>query len=410
MTTTARLIGESPVRLWGLSSRQRIERQLRRLGIAVETGDSGEAGRSASTCLLVRCDFLFEIRTFRALLGREQFLLLDDDRGQVAAALVPYAQADRTEVAMEREYRCDGDRAGAGQVGESWPEGIGQGRRTALSAFDEHLRRAEAPLLEPLTPGREAYLEDLLYGNAYKGVTDLVTKWLWPRPARQLVRWCARLEISPNQVTFASFLLVILAGWFFYRGLFGPGLVAGWAMTLLDTVDGKLARVRVESSDLGNVFDHGIDLIHPPFWYLAWAAGLQGPGTNLDLTLLGWLIFGGYIGGRLAELAFRHLCGGSMFVWRPFDSWFRLVTARRNPCLIILTVSLALTAPLAGLWVLVGWTLITTAVLWMRVLQGWRARRRGGEPLSSWLEERDADDRYSASYPVFSRTRGAYGS
>ena len=45
-------------------------------------------------------------------------------------------------------------------------------------------------------------------------------------------------------------------------------------MTFLDTVDGKLARVTITSTKLGNVFDHGIDLIHPPFWYLAWGMGL----------------------------------------------------------------------------------------------------------------------------------------
>jgi phosphatidylglycerophosphate synthase len=45
-------------------------------------------------------------------------------------------------------------------------------------------------------------------------------------------------------------------------------------MTLLDTVDGKLARVTVASSKFGHVLDHGVDIVHPPFWYLAWGLGL----------------------------------------------------------------------------------------------------------------------------------------
>ena len=32
-------------------------------------------------------------------------------------------------------------------------------------------------------------------------------------------------------------------------------------MTFLDTVDGKLARCTIASSKLGNIFDHGIDLV-----------------------------------------------------------------------------------------------------------------------------------------------------
>ena len=45
-------------------------------------------------------------------------------------------------------------------------------------------------------------------------------------------------------------------------------------MTFLDTVDGKLARVTVTSSRVGHVLDHGVDLIHPPLWYIAWGLGL----------------------------------------------------------------------------------------------------------------------------------------
>jgi len=46
-------------------------------------------------------------------------------------------------------------------------------------------------------------------------------------------------------------------------------------MTFLDTVDGKLARVTVNSSPFGHIYDHAIDLISPPFWYLAWGLGLK---------------------------------------------------------------------------------------------------------------------------------------
>ena len=48
----------------------------------------------------------------------------------------------------------------------------------------------------------------------------------------------------------------------------------GWLMTFLDTVDGKLARVTVTSSRIGDVLDHGLDIIHPPLWYIAWGVGL----------------------------------------------------------------------------------------------------------------------------------------
>ena len=101
-----------------------------------------------------------------------------------------------------------------------------------------------------------------------------MTKWVWPAPARGVTRLCVRLGLLPNHVTALSWVLAILAGLLFYQGEFFAGLLAGWLMTFLDTVDGKLARVTVTSSALGNYFDHVLDLLHPPFWYLAWGLGL----------------------------------------------------------------------------------------------------------------------------------------
>ena len=147
-----------------------------------------------------------------------------------------------------------------------------------------------------------------LFSWSYKGVTDLVTKWVWPIPAQWMVGKCIRYEIRPNHVTLTGLLLVILAGICFTRGHYGWGLLAGWLMTFLDTVDGKLARVTVTSSRFGHYFDHGIDLIHPPIWYVLWGFGLEtshlnGFGFSVSTAL--WLIVIGYIAGRLAEGIFQ---------------------------------------------------------------------------------------------------------
>jgi len=92
----------------------------------------------------------------------------------------------------------------------------------------------------------------------------------------------------------------------------------------------------------GNILDHGLDLIHPPLWYIAWGLGLEKfqPGIpGLSLCIVIWSIVLGYIGGRLVEGAFQRWLGNfGIFCWRPIDSYFRLITARRNPNLILLTI------------------------------------------------------------------------
>ena len=272
--------------------------------------------------------------------------------------------------------------------------------QTLASAYQERLRKREAPYVLPVTPGEQDVLERRLFGTAYKGVTDFITKWWWPPLARRATGFCARRGITPNQVTLTGLLLTIAAGFAFWDGWWWPGLVCAWLMTFLDTVDGKLARVTVQSSRFGDILDHGIDLIHPPFWYAAWALGL--PAGSVPTQTLIWVIVAGYIGGRLAEGAFQAVCAKfSLFVWQPFDSYNRLVTARRNPNLLMLTLCALLGAPAVGLWLVAGWTVLSTALLWVRVGQAIAARRRG--PLVSWLQ------RVGQDIPVDSRAVRWFG-
>ena len=298
-----------------------------------------------------------------------------------------------------------------------------------LAGYDRNLRKTAPPLLEAVTPDKRAALEALLYGNAYKGVTDFVTKWWWPRPARVLVGWCARLGITPNSVTLLGILLVLAATYAFYQGAYAVGLACGWVMTLLDTVDGKLARVTVASSRLGHVLDHGVDVVHPPFWYVAWGLGLGalegmdpllwtlawglGLGTpqleGMSVAILCWLVAGGYLAGRLIEVAFHQLGHCGIFAWRPFDAWFRLITARRNPCLVILTLGTVAGRPDVGFVGVVVWTLASTAILFLRLLYAAGVRWRSGQPLDSWLKDGTSAAReHARAWRIFSVTRGAY--
>ena len=224
-----------------------------------------------------------------------------------------------------------------------------------------------------------------LYKASYKGVTDLVTKYLWPVPAYHVTRLCARRGLSPNMVTTIGAVFMVAAFLAFWRGDYGAGLVMAWIMTFLDTVDGKLARCTLTASRWGNVFDHGIDLVHPPFWYLAWGHGLMRLGAGH-----GWIdpgitaLFVAYIVGRLCEGYFMRRHGFHIHVWRRADSRFRLIVARRNPNLIILTIAFLCGRPDIGLLLVILWTLAAVPVHLLQIMQAERARRKGAA-ITSWL-------------------------
>jgi phosphatidylglycerophosphate synthase len=259
-------------------------------------------------------------------------------------------------------------------------------------SFSNELRKADHPYVLPIREDNRTLLEQHLFSGSYKGVTDFVTKFWWPAPAQWATRGCALWGISPNQVTSVSLALVILAGILFSQGYFGLGLVLGWVMTFLDTVDGKLARVTVTSTKLGNIFDHGIDLIHPPLWYVAWGVGLMSfSPLLLEVTLATtcWVIVIGYILGRMVEGMFQWWLGGFViFCWKPFDSYFRLITARRNPNMIFLTGSIFLGRPDLGLEAVAIWTVLSTLILLGRLAMALLEKSMKGS-LTSWLAEID---------------------
>jgi phosphatidylglycerophosphate synthase len=262
-------------------------------------------------------------------------------------------------------------------------------------AYVKKLHKLSTPICETVTQKNIRSIETKLFSNVYKGVTDLVTKYLWPAPAKIVTKVCATLGISPNNVTSVSAVLVVAAYILFANGLFGWGLVAGGLMTFLDTVDGKLARLTLTSSPFGNIFDHGIDLIHPPFWYIAWGIGLaKYVGGTLAMSPEGlnaalWVICIGYVVGRLCEGYFMRRFKLEIHVWRRFDSVFRLITARRNPNLILLTLSLITARPDLGLYAVMAWTVMSSFIHIFRIAQAETVRARGRK-ISSWLKPKIA--------------------
>jgi len=263
------------------------------------------------------------------------------------------------------------------------PPGVRIATPAELSpAYTPRLRKVQPPFAFVLRRGDEKRAEAVLFEAAYKGVTDLVTRYVWPLPAHRLTSALARAGVSPNAVTAASWALVLGALAAFAAGAFGAGLVLAWLMTFLDTVDGKLARVTLRSSRVGHVLDHGLDLVHPPFWYAAWGLALASGGPAW-IEAATWIAVVGYVAGRLEEGIFLARFGFEIHSWRPLDSRFRLVTARRNPNLVLLSAGTLAGRPDLGLAAVAAWTLASLAVHAVRLAQAWSRTRRGA-PVRAW--------------------------
>ena len=360
-------VGDNPVRLWGMTNAERMRR------IAAAQGLDGAGGGGG--VLIADLAYAVDPAWVRYLAKRPGTMLVVD--GRAALAHVGGAGAGAEADAATAAISAGTLPTGLAAIDAGDPAGI----------YDEALRKREKPFALPLTPGTVRAAEEASYKGAYKGVTDLLTLYLWPRWAFHLTRAAAAIGLPPNGVTAIGTLLCVIATVAFWHGWFWTGLATGLVFMVLDTVDGKLARCTITSSKLGNAWDHGIDLVHPPIWWWAWAEGCAAYGRPLSDATFWWVIgtmLFGYVAQRLIEGAFIVRFGMHIHVWERFDSRFRLVTARRNPNMVILFAGLLIGRPDWGIVAVAAWTAASLVVHLVRLFQAMAAKRRGAV-VESWL-------------------------
>jgi phosphatidylglycerophosphate synthase len=349
--TSLHLVGECEWRIFGLLPGERLARQVAYFdGTLLVASHSAVLGDSA-------------IEWLRTNPGK----LLTTPRRTPLAIVVASADKQRAVQALS------GDSSPYEQVVvEAGPD-----------LFNKKLRRRERLFGMSLKEHSISEIERRLFDSVYKGVTDLVTKWAWPVPAFLVTRLFAALRIPPNAVTLASILLVFVVAYLFLRGDIWLGLALAWVMTFLDTVDGKLARVTASSSRLGDILDHRTDLLHPPLWWICLALGLHRASASEPwITAACGVIIVTYIIGRAVEKAFKKTLGFNQYVWQPFDSYFRLIVARRNPILLIMTIGLAAGAPANAYLACAAWSILSVLIQLVRLGQAFYVR-----PVQPWLAQ-----------------------
>jgi phosphatidylglycerophosphate synthase len=387
------------VQVWALSTSERHYRLLMRAGCEpIRSLDADEEPGEPQTpsVMIVRSDAILDERLIESLFKEQNTILVADRAknagwGGAVAAHVDSALAAETLRVLRRAAENDqplSAEADAPAVGVrlATPDEL-------APAYSARLRKFDPPYVYPARAESIREIENRIFQSSYKGVTDLVTKWLWPRPAAAVVRVLARAGIRPNTVTALSWLLAIAAGVLFWKGWFALGLACGWLMTFLDTVDGKLARVTLTSSRFGHVFDHALDLVHPPLWYLAWGLGAVGA---IDTATI--VVIAGYLLGRGLEGIFILAFKIETHCWRPIDSLFRTITARRNPNLLLLSVGTLGGRPDLGLVMVAIWTVVSLGFHIERIFQALFERSRGMR-IACWDETSHSEPKEPSDGP-----------
>ena len=362
------LIGHSSQKIWGLPISKWQERAFKKAGVSQQ---------KSSKVIHIGVHWVLSSALAKAFVARDNSALIADDKiigvngveESVAKVLIGQNQAALSGLDIEAVHPDDLD-----------------------DGYNKALRKQEPPYALNI---EEADVVDIMkrqFASSYKGITDFVTKWFWPVPAFYVTRACAALKLTPNMVTTVGLFLTFAAMYYFWQGQWFLGFLTGWLMTFLDTVDGKLARTTMTYSWWGNIYDHGIDLIHPPFWYFAWFIGLGGVfhWTEIfthPMTFAICAISVGYVVDRFIEGVFMRQHGFHIHVWTRANSALRFFIARRNPNMFMFMIAVCLMPwwPDAGKWGLYAvaiWTWICISCNFVSLIAGMMVKR----PLQSWMD------------------------
>jgi phosphatidylglycerophosphate synthase len=261
----------------------------------------------------------------------------------------------------------------------------GSAKAFAASDFSGYIAMLRRNLPPYLFRIRDAESRDraerFLFWSNYKGSTDFMTKYVYPPLVWAFVRPLARWRVHPNWVTGFDWMATFAAVPLFASGDWLPGLLLAYLMSVFDSVDGKLARLTYTSSKLGEFLDHGLDVVHPPVWYLAWAWWLGGASVTSEAFQASLWLVGVYVLDRIVTGVFKARHGASIHGFTPLDERVRTFISRRNVNLILFTAALAFDwiapgyqAAVATFYFIVAWQVMSCAWHCQRLVQFWNAR------------------------------------
>lgn len=250
----------------------------------------------------------------------------------------------------------------------------------AVDDYIVSMRRHVRPLCFPAPRERDRRLaQRIILDSAQNGTLDFPAYVHAPIETAIVSRLC-RTRITPNQITIAGFVIGCAATAAFVLGRVGLGILAALIFGVVDGLDGKLSRVKVETTKRGE-WEHQIDTFVENSWWAAiafhlWQVG-QLPSAFYFLALLiGSHVLDGF-GKRRTKIATGRLLDDV----EPFDRAFRLIAARRNVYVWVLAGGFLLGVFPQSYAIICGWAAVTAAVHFIRsVLICNALGRRGAGP------------------------------
>ena len=217
----------------------------------------------------------------------------------------------------------------------------------------------------------------------YKRAHTDIPAWFHAPIETFLVSRLCKTPITPNKLTLFCNVVAWTVTILLVTGHLAWGLGLALIVGVLDGLDGKLARLKLETSKAGKL-EHLFDALFENSWWVALAWHLSVSGKLPDALAYLGLLIGAEVLNALARASIVRYYGKSISELASFDRIFRLVGGRRNIYVWILAIGLILGAVAGAFKLIAWWEAVTAAVNLVRVAWAlWALRSQSASPLDS---------------------------
>jgi phosphatidylglycerophosphate synthase len=304
--------------------------------------------------LIVRGDIVFDIRLLRLLATQTKSAVMIDSGSETekfcGAAVVDYQWAVTQTGPFEATLLKDVATQQVAAVDVA-----------ALPSYSPEMRRDLRPYWFPApSPPGKKMAERLLLRSAQKGTPDFPA-WVHAPIENFLIARLCKTPITPNQLTAFCNVVAWIATILFATGRVGWGIALALIVGVLDGLDGKQARIKVETTKRGKL-EHWFDTVFEWSWWIALAYHFQNSGQLPDaFRYLALLLFAEAI-DALAKGSVLLYFGRLIDELGPFDRFVRLIGGRRNIYIVILVIGILFGHAAKSFAVMAWWEAVTAAV------------------------------------------------
>ena len=326
--------------------------------------------------LIVFAGFYCDERLLRSVAGAQaNSVLIDSDPPSIIAPLLENSDGHSSQLLcatlLSSEWLSQKNRAGT--LVEEITSEMMAGRMARVDAAEQQayvrsMRRSVRPVFFP-APSLEhrPLAERLLRDATQKGALDFpalvhapIEKWL--------VSHLCRTSITPNQITLGTGVLGVGVTLLYAGGYLWAGALLALVIGVLDGIDGKLARLKAQTTKLGKK-EHDIDYLIETSWWAALAYHFHATAQIRYAYLIFFAFFAFDRLERLAKQTVQRRIGRNLDDFAPFDRLVRFIAGRRNVYTWLFTFFLVIGAPATGYIWLCFWGMASAVIHVLRVLQ-----------------------------------------